>query len=117
MDPCLRRFQLARKFPDIGQVRVDRMGNIIGGVNPFEGTNVKLEDQPDPEDQEVSVKSANRALNLNYCSCTFTRSSTQDRALEAQTCNFGPPPQHVHQQHPCFGGTILMWYRYEVKVG
>ena len=89
MDPCLRRFQLARKFPDIGQVRVDRMGNIIGGVNPFEGTNVKLEDQPDPEDQEVSVKSANRALNLNYCSCTFTRSSTQDRALEAQTCNFG----------------------------
>ncbi|CAM9783625.1 unnamed protein product, partial [Laminaria digitata] len=44
--------ELARKFPDIGQVRVDRMGNIIGGVNPFEDTDVKLEDQPHPEDQE-----------------------------------------------------------------
>lgn len=61
-DPCSRHVnvQLARKFPDIGQVRVDRMGNIIGGVNPFEDTNVKLEDQPHPEDQEVGANSANR---------------------------------------------------------
>lgn len=38
-------FQIARKYPDIGQVEVDRLGHIVGGVNPFEGTEVKLEDQ------------------------------------------------------------------------
>lgn len=47
--------QLARQFPDIGQVKVDRMGNIIGGVNPFEGMDAKLEDQPNPADQEVGA--------------------------------------------------------------
>lgn len=66
MDPCaenedispnssLRWFpllQLARKFPDIGRVKVDKFGNIVGGVNPFEGTDVKLEDQPTPDDDE-----------------------------------------------------------------
>ena len=29
------------------------MGNIIGGVNPFEGTDVKLEDRPNPDEEEV----------------------------------------------------------------
>lgn len=29
------------------------MGNIIGGVNPFEGTDVKLEDRPNLDEQEV----------------------------------------------------------------
>ncbi len=51
--PLLRFFglhQLARKFPDIGRVKVDKFGNIIGGVNPFEGTDVKLEDQPKLDD-------------------------------------------------------------------
>lgn len=37
----------------MGVVEVDRMGKIIGGVNPFEGTDVKLEDQPNHEDEEV----------------------------------------------------------------
>eukprot|EP00903_Cladosiphon_okamuranus_P014435 g13394.t1 len=44
--------ELARKFPDIGRVKVDKFGNIIGGVNPFEGTDVKLEDQPRIDDEE-----------------------------------------------------------------
>ncbi|CAM9262649.1 unnamed protein product [Ectocarpus fasciculatus] len=44
--------ELARKFPDIGRVRVDKFGKIVGGVNPFEGTDVKLEDQPNPDDDE-----------------------------------------------------------------
>ena len=33
-------------------MKVDKFGNIIGGVNPFEGTDVKLEDQPKPDDDE-----------------------------------------------------------------
>lgn len=37
----------------MGVVEVDRMGKIIGGVNPFEGTDVKLEEQPNHEDEEV----------------------------------------------------------------
>lgn len=45
-------YQLGRKFPDIGRVKVDKFGNIIGGVNPFEGTDIKLEDQPKPDDDE-----------------------------------------------------------------
>lgn len=44
--------QLGRKFPDIGRVKVDNFGNIVGGVNPFEGTDIKLEDQPKPSDDE-----------------------------------------------------------------
>lgn len=44
--------QLARKFPDIGRVKVDKFGDIIGGVNPFEGTDIKLEDQPRIDDKE-----------------------------------------------------------------
>ncbi|CAB1119056.1 unnamed protein product [Ectocarpus sp. CCAP 1310/34] len=44
--------ELARKFPDIGRVKVDKFGNIVGGVDPFEGTDVKLEDQPIPDDDE-----------------------------------------------------------------
>lgn len=48
--------QLARKFPDIGRVRVDKFGNIVGGVNPFEGTDIKLEDQPRMDsDEEVGA--------------------------------------------------------------
>lgn len=42
------------------------MGNIIGGVNPFEDTDVKLEDQPHPEDLEVGANSTNHASNLHY---------------------------------------------------
>lgn len=49
---CSIFHQLARKFPDIGRVKVDKFGNIIGGVNPFEGTDVKLEDQPRIDDDE-----------------------------------------------------------------
>lgn len=33
-------------------MRVDKFGKIVGGVNPFEGTDVKLEDQPNPDDDE-----------------------------------------------------------------
>ncbi|CAN0310431.1 unnamed protein product [Pylaiella littoralis] len=44
--------ELGRKFPDIGRVKVDNFGNIVGGVNPFEGTDIKLEDQPKPNDDE-----------------------------------------------------------------
>lgn len=35
---------------------VDRTGKIIGGVNPFEGTDVKLEDQASEEDGEVRTQ-------------------------------------------------------------
>lgn len=33
-------------------MKVDKFGNIIGGVDPFEGTDVKLEDQPKVGDDE-----------------------------------------------------------------
>lgn len=63
------------------------MGSIIGGVNPFEDTDIKLEDQPHPEDQEVGANSANRTnyTNLHYlrCCCTLTSYFTQDRSVEA----------------------------------
>lgn len=37
-------------------MKVDKFGNIIGGVNPFEGTDVKLEDQPKiGDDEEVGA--------------------------------------------------------------
>lgn len=48
-------FQLALKFPDMGQVKVDRMGNIVGGANPFEGMDIEPENQPSPEDEEVNA--------------------------------------------------------------
>lgn len=49
----------------MGQVKVDRMGNIIGGVNPFEGTDVKLEDRPNSDSQEVSA-AFERFNNVSY---------------------------------------------------
>ncbi|CAM9107745.1 unnamed protein product [Choristocarpus tenellus] len=43
--------EVLKKFPDVGVVRVDRRGNIIGGADPFEGTDVNpLEDIPSEED-------------------------------------------------------------------
>ncbi|CAM9229663.1 unnamed protein product [Discosporangium mesarthrocarpum] len=35
--------ELKKKYPDIGVVEVDRMGNVVGGVNPFEDTEVEDE--------------------------------------------------------------------------
>lgn len=36
-------------------MKVDKFGNIVGGVNPFEGTDIKLEDQPKPDNEEVGT--------------------------------------------------------------
>lgn len=44
---------------------VDRYGKIIGGVNPFEGTDIKLEDQPNQEEEEVSELAATRMTLIN----------------------------------------------------
>lgn len=44
-------------------MKVDKFGNIIGGVNPFEGTDVKLEDQPRIDDDE-EVRGTPPALHM-----------------------------------------------------
>lgn len=55
--PGAAKRQVARTYPDIGHVVVDRMGKIIGGVNPFEGTDAASspEDQQGEVDEEVGA--------------------------------------------------------------
>lgn len=119
-----RRVQLARKFPDIGQVRVDRMGNIIGGVNPFEDTDVKLEDQPHPEDQEVGAySSTNHTSNLHYCSCRFYKELAHHRAVGAHVDIGLRRSMYTHTSTTTmFWGdssvtVVLVWYWYGFRFG
>ena len=54
-------------------MKVDKFGNIIGGVNPFEGTDVKLEDQPRIDDDE-EVRGTPPAYTCERLTVPFNKS-------------------------------------------
>lgn len=71
-------------------MKVDKFGNIIGGVNPFEGTDIKLEDQPKVgDDGEVGaiplLPRSSSLMKNRFVLLTVTSCRVKKEGLVAET--------------------------------